>query len=80
MAILQASTVNSLKFGRGNSALVSNTAFGVNSLINISSGACNTGFGYNTLNNKSTGGCNTAFGAQALASSNNSKNKMKKER
>lgn len=74
MAILQASTVNSLKFGRGNSALVSNTAFGVNSLISISSGACNTGFGYNTLNNKSTGGCNTAFGAQALAASNNSKN------
>ncbi len=74
MAILQPSTVNSLKFGRGNSAIATNTAFGVNSLINISSGACNTGFGYNTLNNKSSGGCNTAFGAQALAASNNSKN------
>jgi hypothetical protein len=74
MATLQASIVNSLKFGRGNSAISSNTAFGVDSLISISTGACNTGFGFNTLNNKTTGGCNTAFGAQALAASNNSKN------
>lgn len=74
MAILQPSIVNGLRFGRGNSAIATNTAFGLNSLINISSGAYNTGFGYNTLNNKSSGGCNTAFGAQALAASNNSKN------
>lgn len=74
MAILQPSTVNSLRFGRGNSALATNTAFGLNSLINISSGAYNTGFGYNTLNNKTSGGCNTAFGAQAGAAANNSRN------
>jgi hypothetical protein len=74
MATLQPSTVNGLRFGRGNSAIVTNTAFGLNSLISISSGACNTGFGFNTLNNKTSGGCNTAFGAQALAASNNSRN------
>lgn len=74
MATLQASTVNSLKFGRGNSALCTNTSFGLNSLINISSGGYNTGFGFNTLNNKTTGARNTAFGAQALAASNNSNN------
>ena len=74
MATLKASTVNSLRFGRGNSAISSNTAFGVNSLINISSGGNNTGFGFNTLNNKSTGAFNTAFGAQALAASNNYRN------
>lgn len=74
MAILQPSIVNGLRFGRGNSAIVTNTAFGLNSLINISSGGCNTGFGYNTLNNKTSGFGNTAFGAQALAASNNSKN------
>ena len=74
MATLQASTVNVLKFGRGNSALCTNTSFGVNSLINISSGGYNTGFGYNTLNNKSSGARNTAFGAQALAASNNYNN------
>jgi len=74
MATLQASTVNSLKFGQGNSPGNFNTAFGLNSLINISYGPFNTGFGYNTLNNKTTGFGNTAFGAQALAAGNNSYN------
>lgn len=74
MATLQASTVNSLKFGRGNSAICTNTSFGINSLISISSGGYNTGFGFNTLNNKTSGARNTAFGAQALAASNNSNN------
>ena len=74
MATLQASTVNVLKFGRGNGALCTNTSFGLNSLINISSGGYNTGFGFNTLNNKTSGARNTAFGAQALASSNNANN------
>lgn len=74
MATLQNSTVNGLSFCRGAGNIVSNTAFGVNSLVSISSGACNTGFGFNTLNNKTTGANNTAFGAQAGAASNNSKN------
>ena len=30
MAILQPSIVNGLRFGRGNGAIVSNTAFGLN--------------------------------------------------
>jgi len=74
MATLQASTVNVLKFGRGNSAICTNTSFGLNSLICISSGGYNTGFGFNTLNNKTSGARNTAFGAQAIAASNNSNN------
>jgi hypothetical protein len=74
MATLQASTVNSLKFGRGNSAICTNTSFGIGSLVSISSGGYNTGFGFNTLNNKTTGARNTAFGAQAIAASNNSNN------
>jgi hypothetical protein len=74
MATLQASTVNSLKFGRGNSAICTNTSFGIGSLISISSGGYNTGFGFNTLNSKTSGARNTAFGAQALGLSNNSNN------
>ena len=71
MAILQASYVNSLRFGRGNSCIVTNSAFGISALANISSGVCNTGFGFNTLFNTSTGYKNTAFGAQALSVRNN---------
>lgn len=74
MATLQASTVNSLRFGRGNSAISTNTSFGINSMTSISSGAYNTGFGFRTLESKTSGGCNTALGPDGLSASNNSKN------
>jgi len=74
MAILQASSVNSLRFGRGNSCVSTNTTFGISSLVSISSGGYNTGFGFRTLESKTSGAYNTAFGADAIAASNNSKN------
>lgn len=72
MAILKASTVNGLRFGRGNNACFTNTAFGLNALNSISSGGSNTGFGFSSLNSISTGANNTSFGATTNGTGNNS--------
>lgn len=72
MATLKESTVNGLRFGRGNSAILSNTAVGLNSLANISTGGNNTGFGFSSLNSISTGANNTSFGATTNGTGNNS--------
>lgn len=65
MATLQESTIDTLTAGRGNSAVASNTAFGLNALKLNTSGPNNTAIGINALTSNTTGGDNTAVGAYA---------------
>ena len=55
-----------MKVGRGNGAVNTNTALGVNCLNSVSSGSQNTAIGYNALLTVNTGAANTAVGNRAL--------------
>ena len=55
-------TVNGLTVGKGGGALSSNTALGVNSLVNNTSGSANSAFANNALGLNTTGNYNSAFG------------------
>ena len=57
--------INGLTIGKGASALQYNTAFGVNALSSLTSGAQETAIGYGALQNTTTGGYNTAVGSAA---------------
>jgi hypothetical protein len=61
-------TVQSLTLGRGNSALVTNTALGVQTLQNTTGGN-NTAVGTSALTANTSGTSNTAVGTSSLASS-----------
>jgi hypothetical protein len=61
-------TVYGVTVGRGNSAVVTNTALGASALSTNSSGANNTAVGRNALLTNSTGSQNTAVGHGALTS------------
>lgn len=63
-------TVNAMTVGRGGGGVYGNSAFGVNALVNVSSGGGNTGLGGSTLTAITTGGGNTAVGATARANFN----------
>jgi len=74
MAILLESTIDTLTAGRGNSQVVTNTAFGLNALKLNTSGGNNTAIGINALTANTTGQENTAIGAyagDAIAGGNN---------
>jgi trimeric autotransporter adhesin len=58
--------INSVTVGRGNSGVSTNTAVGVDALLNNTTGSFNTATGTNALKENTTGGCNTASGFQAL--------------
>jgi trimeric autotransporter adhesin len=58
--------INSVTVGRGNSGVATNTAVGVDALLNNTTGSFNTATGTNALKENTTGGCNTASGFQAL--------------
>jgi hypothetical protein len=61
-------TVNSLTIGKGNNALVNNTALGHSALLTITTGNFNTAVGYESLRNTTTGQYNTAVGQSSLFS------------
>lgn len=65
MATLQESLIDTLTAGKGNSAVATNTAFGLNALKLNTSGGSNTAIGINALTANTTGGGNTAVGAYA---------------
>lgn len=65
MATLQESLIDTLTAGRGNSAVASNTAFGLNALKLNTSATNNTAIGISALTSATTGGGNTAVGAYA---------------
>lgn len=65
MATLLESTIDTLTAGKGNSAVATNTAFGLNALKLNTSGGSNTSIGINALTSNTTGGGNTAVGAYA---------------
>ena len=58
--------VSGLTIGRGSSAVVGNTAIGLNSLFTNTTGVNNSALGYNSLRLNTTGGNNTAIGVNAL--------------
>jgi hypothetical protein len=58
--------VQGLTVGKGNSAISSNSAFGVSALLSNTTGAANTAIGFETLKLNLTGDSNTAVGHQAL--------------
>jgi hypothetical protein len=58
--------VNGLTIGRGGSAVVGNTAIGLNSLLTNTTGVNNSALGNNSLRLNTTGGNNTAIGVNAL--------------
>jgi len=60
-------SISGLTVGKGASSVATNTALGVNSLLNNNASATtNTGLGYNTLNANTSGIDGTAVGAYAL--------------
>ena len=59
-------SVQSLTFGRGGGANVSNTAAGANALVSNSGGADNTAMGNAALQNNTSGTGNTGIGLQSL--------------
>jgi hypothetical protein len=61
-------TVNSLTIGKGNNALVNNTALGHSTLLTATTGNFNTAVGYESLRNTTTGQYNTAVGQSSLFS------------
>jgi hypothetical protein len=65
MATLQESTIDTLTAGRGNSAVATNTAFGLNALKVNTSGANNVAIGISALTSNTTGAGNVAVGAYA---------------
>ncbi len=58
--------VNGITAGKGNGAVVSNTAFGIQALKENTTGSFNTAFGTDALKSNTTGFLNTAFGTEAL--------------
>ena len=61
------SKINGMRAGRGGGNLVSNLAFGVDSLLATTTGTNNIAVGYNTLPRNTTGANNVAIGANALS-------------
>jgi outer membrane murein-binding lipoprotein Lpp len=59
---LSDATINGLTVGKGNSNIVTNTAFGYQALSSITDGSNNTAVGYNALSIISSGYQNTALG------------------
>jgi hypothetical protein len=60
--------VQGLTIGKGNNALVNNTALGHSALLTITTGNFNTAVGYESLRNTTTGQYNTAVGQSSLFS------------
>jgi hypothetical protein len=60
--------VQGLTIGKGNNALVNNTALGHSTLLTITTGNFNTAVGYEALRNTTTGQYNTAVGQSSLFS------------
>jgi hypothetical protein len=60
--------VQGLTVGKGNNAISSNTAVGVNALATNTTGAYNSSIGINALKFNADGGYNSAFGASTLVS------------
>lgn len=67
-AFSQAISVQSLTVGRGAGGVLNNTALGINSLFNNTTGSINTACGYQALNKNTIGNGNTALGNIALFS------------
>jgi hypothetical protein len=60
--------VQGLTIGKGNNALVNNTALGHSTLLTATTGNFNTAVGYESLRNTTTGQYNTAVGQSSLFS------------
>jgi hypothetical protein len=60
--------VQGLTIGKGNNALVNNTALGHSTLLTVTTGNFNTAVGYESLRNTTTGQYNTAVGQSSLFS------------
>jgi len=57
--------INGLTFGKGNSAVATNTAVGYQALNANTTGSSNTAYGYQSLISNTTGTANTTFGFQS---------------
>lgn len=64
-------TVNGLTIGQGAAADLYNTATGISTLLNNTTGASNSAFGYESLKNNTVGFDNTAFGTYSLSLNQN---------
>ena len=59
-------SVNTISIGRGGGNIITNTAFGIYSLQNNTTGDYNTAVGYQSLEDNTTGSKNTAIGLESL--------------
>ena len=64
--LIRGTSSDPMRVGRGNSAVNTNTAVGVQALNSITSGSQNTGYGYQALFTTNSGAANTAIGNRAL--------------
>ena len=66
--LIRGGTSDPMTVGRGNGAVGTNTAVGVQTLFSIVAGSQNSGYGYQSLFTANSGAGNTAFGYQTLRS------------
>ena len=64
--LIRGTSSDPMRVGRGNSAVNTNTAVGVQTLNSVTSGSQNTGYGYQALFTTNSGAANTAVGNRAL--------------